>query len=164
MSALFDEVNQMREFMANLKRGKIFSEMANDDAKQIGAGSGFKEVSPERRSRLDALKRERIDLAGSRFDDHGLGSAFQPHLNMFGSHVFASVNSTNEPGVARRSQDVGSGLKAADLKHPAGSPGVMLNVPSATQLEENPMQSVDGKPAGAAAGNDDLQDILTTEK
>ena len=27
MSALFDEVNQMREFMANLKKGKIFNEM-----------------------------------------------------------------------------------------------------------------------------------------
>lgn len=33
MSALFDEVNQMREFMANLKKGKIFNEMKQSEEK-----------------------------------------------------------------------------------------------------------------------------------
>ena len=64
MSALFDEVNQMREFMANLKKGKIFSEMAQDDKLKDDVASAPKETSPERQSRLNALKKEREDLAG----------------------------------------------------------------------------------------------------
>ena len=65
MSALFDEVNQMREFMANLKKGKIFSEIAKDDHFRDDIISIPKETSPERQSRLNALKKEREDLAGN---------------------------------------------------------------------------------------------------